>query len=91
MPSMFSVRDPTQHQALRRPVAQKLFMSSIRTMELFADDCSDIFISSIKDWKGQDVDLGEWLLWCAFNVLSAPTPVWINGAEEGCRVHDRFN
>ncbi|KAI5456875.1 putative P450 monooxygenase [Mariannaea sp. PMI_226] len=73
MPSMFSVRDPTQHQALRRPVAQKFSMSSIKAMEPFADDCSDIFISSMKELSGQAVDLGEWLQWYAFDVISAIT------------------
>lgn len=73
MPSMFSVRDPAQHQALRRPVAQKFSMSSIKAMEPFADDCSDIFISSMKELSGQDVDLGEWLQWYAFDVISAIT------------------
>jgi cytochrome P450 len=70
---MFSVRDPSHHQALRRPVAQKFSMSSIKAMEVFADDCSDIFISCMKQLEGQDVDLGEWLQWYAFDVISAIT------------------
>ena len=73
MPSMFSVRDPMHHQALRRPVAQKFSMSSIKAMEPFADDCSDIFISAMKSMEGTDVDLGEWLQWYAFDVISAIT------------------
>lgn len=73
MPSMFSVRDPAHHQALRRPVAQKFSMSSIKAMEPFANDCSDIFIAAMKDLEGQEVDLGEWLQWYAFDVISAIT------------------
>ena len=73
MPSMFSVRDPAGHQALRRPVAQKFSMSSIKAMEPFADDCNDIFIEAMKDLEGQDVDLGIWLQWYAFDVISAIT------------------
>lgn len=73
MESMFSVRDPVQHQALRRPVAQKFSMSSIKSMEPFADDCSDIFIQAMRDLEGQSVDLGAWLQWYAFDVIGAIT------------------
>ncbi|UNI22993.1 hypothetical protein JDV02_008835 [Purpureocillium takamizusanense] len=73
MPSMFSVRDPAQHQALRRPVAQKFSMSSIKAMEPFADDCTDIFMQAMEDLQGQDIDLGVWLQWYAFDVIAAIT------------------
>ncbi|KAJ5629935.1 cytochrome P450 [Penicillium herquei] len=73
MPSMFSVRDPATHQALRRPVAQKFSMSSIKSLEPFADECTKIFIDSMKDLEGQRVDLGEWLQWYAFDVIGAIT------------------
>ncbi|KAH8883489.1 cytochrome P450 [Thozetella sp. PMI_491] len=73
LPSMFSVRDPAAHQALRRPVAQKFSMSSIKAMEPFADDCADIFISAMRDLEGQEVDLGTWLQWYAFDVIAAIT------------------
>lgn len=73
MASMFSVRNPEQHQALRRPVAQKFFMSSIRTMEPFADDCTDIFLDAMRSLQGQAVDLGVWLQWYAFDVIGSIT------------------
>ncbi|KAJ6442534.1 Pisatin demethylase [Purpureocillium lavendulum] len=73
MPSMFSVRDPAEHQALRRPVAQKFSMSSIKAMEPFADDCTDIFMEAMTDREGQDIDLGVWLQWYAFDVIAAIT------------------
>ncbi|OJJ66033.1 hypothetical protein ASPBRDRAFT_79448 [Aspergillus brasiliensis CBS 101740] len=73
MPSMFSIRDPAQHQALRRPVAQKFSMSSIRAMEPFADECTDIFLDSMRTLEGQVVDLGDWLQWYAFDVIGAIT------------------
>ncbi|GKZ25809.1 hypothetical protein AbraIFM66951_000790 [Aspergillus brasiliensis] len=73
MPSMFSIRDPAQHQALRRPVAQKFSMSSIRAMEPFADECTDIFLGSMRTLEGQVVDLGDWLQWYAFDVIGAIT------------------
>lgn len=70
---MFSAREPTRHQALRRPVAQKFSMSSIRSLEPFADACNDIFLQAMKDSQGQKVDLGAWLQWYAFDVISAMT------------------
>ncbi|KAK6819176.1 hypothetical protein RU639_008065 [Aspergillus parasiticus] len=73
MASMFSVRDTSQHQALRRPVAQKFSMSSIRAMEPFADECTDIFLNAMKSLEGQSVDLGSWLQWYAFDVIGAIT------------------
>ncbi|KAF4334064.1 cytochrome p450 oxidoreductase [Fusarium beomiforme] len=73
MPTTFSVRDPSRHQALRRPVAQKFSMSSIKSMEVFADECSEIFLSCMKQLQGTEVDLGKWLQWYAFDVISAIT------------------
>ena len=73
MPSMFTVRDPAAHQALRRPVAQKFSMSSIKSLEPFADECSAIFIDAMRDLEGQRVDLGAWLQWYAFDVIGAIT------------------
>ncbi|KAJ5897370.1 cytochrome P450 [Penicillium tannophilum] len=73
MPSMFSVRDPIAHQALRRPVAQKFSMSSIKSLEPFADECTGIFIDAMRDLEGQQVDLGAWLQWYAFDVIGAIT------------------
>ncbi|KAJ6037219.1 cytochrome P450 [Penicillium herquei] len=70
---MFSIRDPTTHQALRRPVAQKFSMSSIKSLEPFADECTKIFLDSMKDLEGQRVDLGAWLQWYAFDVIGAIT------------------
>ena len=73
MPSMFSIRDPIGHPALRRPVAQKYSMSSIKSMEPFADECSNIFIQTMKDLEGQVVDMGVWLQWYAFDAIGAIT------------------
>ncbi|KAL3442486.1 cytochrome P450 [Aspergillus insuetus] len=73
MPSMFSVRDPSTHQALRRPVAQKFSMSSIRAMEPFADECTHILLDAMRSLEGTGypIDLGAWLQWYAFDVIGA--------------------
>ncbi|CAG8925610.1 unnamed protein product [Penicillium salamii] len=73
MPSMFSVRDPVQHQALRRPVAQKFSMSSIKALEPYADECTKIFMDAMRDLEGQCIDLSVWLQWYAFDVIGVIT------------------
>ncbi|UPL02773.1 hypothetical protein LCI18_013707 [Fusarium solani-melongenae] len=73
MNSMFTTTDPQEHKALKRPVAQKFSMSSLRTLEYLVDPCSDIFIKAMLDLQGQVVDLGEWAQWYAFDVIGAIT------------------
>ncbi|KAI8711253.1 hypothetical protein NCS52_01501200 [Fusarium sp. LHS14.1] len=73
MDSMFTTTDPQEHKALKRPVAQKFSMSSLRTLEYLVDPCSDIFTNAMLDLQGQVVDLGEWAQWYAFDVIGAIT------------------
>ncbi|RDH36020.1 cytochrome P450 [Aspergillus welwitschiae] len=71
MASMFSVRDPAQHRALRRPVAQKFSMSSVKLMEPLVNECNEIFLRAMRSLEGQPVDLSTWLQWYAFDVIGA--------------------
>ncbi|KAJ5678742.1 cytochrome P450 [Penicillium macrosclerotiorum] len=48
-------------------------MSSIKSLEPFADECTKIFIDAMEDLEGQQVDLGAWLQWYAFDVIGAIT------------------
>ena len=73
MPSMFTARDPAEHKALKRPVAAKFSMTTIRTLEPLVDECSEIFVESMKDLEGQKIDLGAWLQWYAFDVIGMIT------------------
>ncbi|KAI0170695.1 cytochrome P450 [Pestalotiopsis sp. NC0098] len=73
MPSMFTTRSTDEHKALKRPVAQKFSMSSVKTLEYLVDPCSEIFSQAMKDLQGQVVDLGAWLQWYAFDVIGAMT------------------
>jgi hypothetical protein len=70
---MFTTTDPQEHKALKRPVAQKFSMSSLRTLEYLVDPCSEIFTKAMLDLQGQVVDLGEWAQWYAFDVIGAIT------------------
>ncbi|KAE9376326.1 cytochrome P450 [Stipitochalara longipes BDJ] len=73
MDSMFTTRDPARHKALKRPVAGKFSMTSIRTMEPLVNQCSEIFVQAMRDLEGQKVDLSTWLQWYAFDVIGMIT------------------
>jgi cytochrome P450 len=73
MDSLFTTRDPVLHKALKRPVAGKFSMTSIRTMEPLVDECSEIFVQSMRDLEDQRVDLGAWLQYYAFDVIGMIT------------------
>lgn len=73
MRNMFTARDPAEHQNLRKPVSQKFSMTSIKSLEPFADDCSEIFIRAMHDLEGQPINLGVWLQWYAFDVIGGIT------------------
>lgn len=73
MDSLFTVRDPDHHKALKRPVAGKFSMTSLLSMEPLVDKCSLIFAESMRDLEGEIVDLGEWVQWYAFDVIGMIT------------------
>lgn len=73
MPSLFTTRDSAHHKTLKRSVASKFSMSSIRTLESLVDECSSIFLSSMQDIEGQKIDLDAWLQWYAFDVIGMIT------------------
>ena len=70
---MFTARDPAYHKALKTPVAQLFSMTNMRYYEPYVDECSAIFLKSMKDLQGQPVDLAIWLQWYAFDVIASLT------------------
>lgn len=73
MESLFSTRDPSEHQALRRPVAQFFSMTTVKTFEQYADECIKILVGATSDQEGQAINLGRWLQWYAFDVIGSIT------------------
>lgn len=73
MPTIFSVRDEAAHKAIKRPVANAYSMSTMRELEPMNDACSEIFLRKLEGMVGTDVDLGKWLHWYAFDVISSIT------------------
>ncbi|CZR68485.1 related to pisatin demethylase cytochrome P450 [Phialocephala subalpina] len=69
MDSLFTTRDPAYHNALKKPIAQLFSMTNMRNYEPHADECTAIFLKSMKDLQGKPVDLAIWLQWYAFDVI----------------------
>ena len=69
----FSVRDETIHKAKKRPVANAFSMSTMRDLEPMNDECSEILLRKLRERVGQEIDLGKWLHWYAFDVITSIT------------------
>ena len=67
--SLFTARDAAYHKALKGPVAQLFSMTNMKNYEAHADECTAIFIESMRDLQGEPVDLAIWLQWYAFDVI----------------------
>lgn len=66
----FSERDEMKHRAKKRPVAAAYSMSTMKELEPMNDECSAILISKLDGLVGKDIDLGEWLHWYAFDLIT---------------------
>lgn len=77
VPTIFSVRDEERHKAIKRPVAGAYSLSSLKELEPMNDECSAIFLHKLGEYAdGKDngiIDLGVWLHWYAFDVISSIT------------------
>jgi cytochrome P450 len=71
--TIFSVKDETIHKAKKRPVANAFSMSTMRELEPMNDACSEILSRKLRERVGQEIDLGKWLHWYAFDVISSIT------------------
>ncbi|KAL1863915.1 hypothetical protein Daus18300_008064 [Diaporthe australafricana] len=66
----FSERDEMKHRTKKRPVAGAYSMSTMKELEPMNDECSDIFIAKLEGLAGKDIDLGQWLHWYAFDLIT---------------------
>jgi hypothetical protein len=73
MDSMFTERDPLVHRALKGSVAQLFSMTNMRNFEVYADECTKIFLDAMEDLEGKSVDFATWLQWYAFDVIGGIT------------------
>lgn len=77
VPTIFSVRDEERHKAIKRPVANAYSLSSLKELEPMNDACSAIFLEKMGEYadgkEGGVVDLGVWVHWYAWDVISSIT------------------
>ena len=73
--NVFATRDPHFHKEVRGSIAQKYSLATLKQMEPLVDQCSNIFIDSMKGLTstGQPIDLGEWVQWYALDVIGQIT------------------
>ncbi|KAI6749277.1 hypothetical protein HG530_015116 [Fusarium avenaceum] len=72
-PTVFSVRDQTEHRAIKRPIANAFSLSALVELEPMTDDCIGILQHKFDKMQGRTFDLGEWLHWYAFDVITSIT------------------
>ncbi|EGP91637.1 putative P450 monooxygenase [Zymoseptoria tritici IPO323] len=72
-PNVFSVRDEVAHRDMRRPAANAYSMSSLRELEPMNDACSAVIVEKFNKYVDKEIDLGTWLQWYAFDVVTSIT------------------
>ncbi|KAJ5117437.1 Cytochrome P450 E-class group I [Penicillium atrosanguineum] len=70
-PNAFAIVPEKLHFERRRIVSSVYSMSSILTLESYIDDCSRLFVERMTERTISDhvVDLGDWFLWYAYDVI----------------------
>ncbi|KAH6980629.1 putative P450 monooxygenase [Ilyonectria sp. MPI-CAGE-AT-0026] len=73
VPTIFSIRNERAHSAMKRPVAHAFAVTSLLELEPMADECTRILEEKFDKMQGKPFDLGVWLQWYAFDIISSIT------------------
>ncbi|KAH6975709.1 cytochrome P450 oxidoreductase [Ilyonectria destructans] len=75
LPNLFSTRDEDYHSKLKRPVAHMYSLATLLGWEHKMDEISKLFIDRLDKYatSGQEIDLGQWLQWYAFDIIGKLT------------------
>ncbi|KAM3418852.1 hypothetical protein BST61_g4815 [Cercospora zeina] len=71
--TVFSQRDGTAHRSIRRPIANAYALSTLKELEPMNDACSATIVRTFDGLVGQDIDLGTWSHWYAFDTIASIT------------------
>ncbi|TKX20155.1 pisatin demethylase-like protein 4 [Elsinoe australis] len=73
--NLFSTRSETEHREQKKKIANAYTLESLLRMEGRVDDCSRLFLGRMGGFadKGEEVDLGAWLQYYAFDVVGELT------------------
>lgn len=72
-PTVFSVRDEYYHRDIKRPVAGAYALSTLKELEPMNDACSAVLLRKFDSYVGHHLDLGKWMHWYAFDVITSIT------------------
>lgn len=79
VPTVFSVRSEHAHRGIKRPIAGAYSMTTLLELEALTDECIAIFQEKIDEKiacsskRSIELDLGEWLHWYAFDLITSIT------------------
>ncbi|KAH8880968.1 cytochrome P450 [Thozetella sp. PMI_491] len=77
--SIFSTSDPSEHARMKRPVAKHFSVGSFAAMEPHMDEAIDNLCYQLehrfidKEGRAKSFDLGEWISYCAWDLVTAIT------------------
>ena len=73
--NLFSARDPEYHRVYKRKVGAAYSLPSILQSETAIDSCTTLLMERLGQFvtKREPVDLGDWLHYCAFDVVGEVT------------------
>ena len=71
VPTIFSTRDESVHEIMKRPIAQVYVMSNLKTYEPLVESTESLLISKLEKLadEGRTSDLGTWVHWFATDVI----------------------
>jgi hypothetical protein len=75
VPTIFSTRDESVHEIMKRPIAQVYAMSNLKTYEPLVESTESLLISKLEKLadEGRTFDLGTWMHWFATDVIMEMT------------------
>ena len=73
--NLFSTRDPEYHRVEKRKVGAAYSMPNLLQSEAAVDSCVNLFMDRLNEFasRGDQVDLGAWLQYFAFDVVGEVT------------------
>lgn len=71
VPTIFSTRDESVHEMMKRPIAKVYAMTNLKTYEPLVESTESFFMNKLEKLadEGRAFDLGTWLHWFATDVI----------------------
>lgn len=79
VPTVFSVRSEQAHRGIKRPIAGAYSMTTLLELEALTDECIAIFQTKMDEkiskstYRKIELNLGDWLHWYAFDLITSIT------------------